>query len=315
MISKNAIIEADHVQIGKNVVIGDGVEIKCKDRIFIGDNSVLTKDIKINCTSFEAGEYLYMTDRCEVGRGDCYGPNSTVKIGNYVGIFEGTVINPSESVEIGDHTGIGGDVMIWTHGAWLDVLQGFPAEFGSVKIGKNVWLPARSIVLPNVIIGDNSVIGINSIINRSLPEGCFAAGSPCKVIKENVYPKKLTEKERSVIVNDILKDWLINCEMKKISKNLDVKYKSGEIILWQNLPKTVQQKNAKLLAKVKIKNEEDKNLDEYLDKRNIKTRYETIFDLNNRTISGYNNNIVQDLRDYLRRRGIKIYTGELFRSI
>ena len=60
--------------------------------------------------------------------------------------------------------------------------------------------------------------------------------------------------------------------MKKISKNLDVKYKSGEIILWQNLPKTVQQKNAKLLAKVKIKNEEDKNLDEYLDKRNIKTR-------------------------------------------
>ena len=52
MISKNAIIEADHVQIGKNVVIGDGVEIKCKDRIFIGDNSVLTKDIKINCTNF-----------------------------------------------------------------------------------------------------------------------------------------------------------------------------------------------------------------------------------------------------------------------
>ena len=152
MISKNAIIEADHVQIGKNVVIGDGVEIRCKDRVFIGDNSVLTKDIKINCTSFEAGEYLYMTDRCEVGRGGCYGPNSKVKIGNYVGIFEGTVINPSESVEIGDHTGIGGDVMIWTHGAWLDVLQGFPAEFGSVKIGKNVWLPARSIVLPNVTI-------------------------------------------------------------------------------------------------------------------------------------------------------------------
>ena len=56
MISKNAIIEAKHIQIGKNVVIGDGVEIKCKDRIFIGDNSVLTKDIKINCTSVEAGE-------------------------------------------------------------------------------------------------------------------------------------------------------------------------------------------------------------------------------------------------------------------
>ena len=76
--------------------------------------------------------------------------------------------------------------MIWTHGAWLDITQGIPADLGPVHIGRNVWLPARSIVLPNVCIGDNVVIGINSIINRDLPDGCFAAGSPCKVIKENV---------------------------------------------------------------------------------------------------------------------------------
>ena len=59
--------------------------------------------------------------------------------------------------------GIGADVMIWTHGAWLDITQGFPSDFGPVKIGNNVWLPARSIVLPNVSVGDNVVIGINSI--------------------------------------------------------------------------------------------------------------------------------------------------------
>jgi len=45
--------------------------------------------------------------------------------------------------------------MIWTHGAWLDILKGFPADFGPVKIGNDVWLPARSIVLPNVTIGNN----------------------------------------------------------------------------------------------------------------------------------------------------------------
>ena len=56
MISKNAILETNDLQIGKNVVIGDNVEIRCPEKIHIGDNSVLTKDIKINCTSFEAGE-------------------------------------------------------------------------------------------------------------------------------------------------------------------------------------------------------------------------------------------------------------------
>ena len=277
MISKNAIIESNDIQIGKNVIIGDGVEIRCPEKIHIGDNSVLTKNIKINCTSFEAGEYFYMTERCEVGRGGCYGPNSRVKIGKHVDIFEGTVINPSEEVEIGDDTGIGGDVMIWTHGAWLDVLQGFPADFGPVKIGSNVWLPARSVVLPHVIIGDNVVIGINSIINRSLPDGCFAAGSPCKVIKENVYPKKLTEDEKKNIVLEIIDGWYKLHDMKKI-KDVLTKYEDGKIYLNQG-------------------------------------KHQTIYYMDERKIEGYNNNVSEDLRDYMRRRGIKIYTGELFRSI
>ena len=285
MISKNAILETNDLQIGKNVVIGDNVEIRCPEKIHIGDNSVLTKDIKINCTSFEAGEYLFMCDRVDIGRGGSYGPNSRVKIGKHVGIFEGTVINPSEEVEIGDDTGIGGDVMIWTHGAWLDVLQGFPADFGPVKIGSNVWLPARSVVLPHVTIGNDVVIGINSIINRSLPDGCFAAGSPCKVIKENVYPKELSQGEKTNIVEGIIKDWIVLCEMKGITRTIKVRYECGNFPL----------ESGKIF------------LNQGYD--------ETIYNIEERNIQGYMNDVAEDLRDYLRRRGIKIYTGKPFKSI
>ena len=46
------------------------------------------------------------------------------------------------------------------------------------------------------------------------------------------------------------------------------------------------------------------------------TKYDgTIYDIEERTISGYDNEVVQDLRDYLRRRGIKIYTEDGFKSI
>ena len=131
-------------------------------------------------------------------------------------VFENTIINPSEPVEIGDNCGIGAEVMIWTHGAWLDITQGFPADFGPVKIGNNVWLPARSVVLPHVTIGNNVVIGINSIINRSLPDGCFAAGSPCKVIKEDMYPKKLTEDAKKKLIWEIISDWYKLHSIKKI---------------------------------------------------------------------------------------------------
>ena len=172
--------------IHESVIMGENVSIECES-VTIGKYSKIGNNVRIKCKELIIGDHLYMADNVEIGRGGCTNPESVVKIGNGVGIFENTIINPNSSVEIGDNTGIGAEVMIWTHGAWLDITQGFPSDFGPVKIGKNVWLPARSIVLPNVTIGDNVVVGINSIINRSLPNGCLAVGAPCKVIKENTF--------------------------------------------------------------------------------------------------------------------------------
>ena len=269
-------IEAKHKDIHESVSFGENISIECES-ISIGKYSRIGNNVKIRCKELVIGEHLYMADGVEIGRGGCNGPNSTVKIGNGVGIFENTVINPSEPVEIGDNCGIGADVMIWTHGAWLDITQGFPADFGPVKIGKNVWLPARSIVLPNVEIGNNVVIGINSIINRSLPGGCFAAGSPCKVIKENVYPKKLTDDEKEDLVAVIVNDWFGMHEIKGIT-DVQITYQNPKIILHQS----------------------DK---------------QTIYNIDDKSTSGYVNDISEDFRDYLRRRGIKIYANRFFKSI
>ena len=127
-LGKNSFIKANKINIDDDVVIGDNVQITC-DEISIGEHSFLGNNIKINCKKFEVGSWLYMCERVEIGRGGCTGSDSNVKIGNHVGIFEGTVINPSESVEIGDDVGIGAEVMIWTHGAWLDVTQGFSYRY------------------------------------------------------------------------------------------------------------------------------------------------------------------------------------------
>jgi hypothetical protein len=174
--------------------------------------------------------------------------------------------------------------MIWTHGAWLDVTQGFPSDFGPVKIGNNVWLPARSIVLPNVTIGDDSVIGIGSIINRDLPSGCLAAGSPCKVIKENCYPKELSKEELQKKCLEIIEDWCILQIDKKMIYSLEscqslVNCSIGGVI-------TLEQSDGM-----------------------------THYDVNKKEMTGYSNNLSEDLRDYLRRRGIKIYTDKPFKSI
>lgn len=193
-------------EVDPSAYIDPSVEIHC-ETFKLGPNSYIGKDSKITCRHFEAGSYLYMPSGVEIGRGGCTGPESVVQIGDHVGIFENTMINPSSKVKIGDNVGIGCDVQIWTHGAWLDIMRGFPSSFGPVEIGNDVWLPARSIVLPNVTIGDCCVITINSVVNRSLPSGCLAGGNPAKVIKEKVYPKDVSLSERSEILMALVGEW------------------------------------------------------------------------------------------------------------
>jgi acetyltransferase-like isoleucine patch superfamily enzyme len=274
-----------NTNIHSTAIIGKNVTIECNN-FTLGANSYIGDNCSIMCNNFTAGKNLFIPGKVEVGRGGCKGPNSNVYIGDNVGIFEGTIINPSDEVYIGDNVGIGGEVMIWTHGAWLDIMQGFPADFGPVKIGNNVWLPARSIVLPNVEIGDNTVIGIGSIVNKSIPSGSLAAGSPCKIIKENYYPRTISNKEKLNILKNIVQDYIKLAKFKNIK--IKLKISNNNLIL---------SRYVNVLDGIAFTNKD------------------TIFNLDKKTLQGYEDEFSEDLRDYLRRRGIKIFTHNKFKSI
>jgi maltose O-acetyltransferase len=52
-----------------------------------------------------------------------------------------------------------------------------------IIIGKNVWITSRCIILPGVVIGDNTIIGAGSVVTKDIPANCIAAGNPAKVLK------------------------------------------------------------------------------------------------------------------------------------
>lgn len=45
-------------------------------------------------------------------------------------------------------------------------------------------------ILPGVTIGDDTVIGAGSVVNRDIPSGVVAVGNPCRVIR------KITEADK-----------------------------------------------------------------------------------------------------------------------
>ena len=55
-----------------------------------------------------------------------------------------------------------------------------------VSIGNHVWIGAGSVVNKGAIIGNESVIGMCSLVTKRIPDNCVAAGVPAKVIKTNI---------------------------------------------------------------------------------------------------------------------------------
>jgi acetyltransferase-like isoleucine patch superfamily enzyme len=58
-----------------------------------------------------------------------------------------------------------------------------PREGNDITIGQGVFIGSGAIILAGVNIGDNSIIGAGSVVTKNIPSGCFACGSPAKVIR------------------------------------------------------------------------------------------------------------------------------------
>ena len=55
-----------------------------------------------------------------------------------------------------------------------------------IKIEKHCWLADNVTILKGVVVGSDSIVGINSTLTKSVPANSIAAGNPAKIIKSNV---------------------------------------------------------------------------------------------------------------------------------
>lgn len=89
-------------------------------------------------------------------------------------------------VRIGSRTMFGPNVQIYTATHPLDhVERSSGVEFAKpVSIGDDVWVGGSAVICPGVKIGDRSVIGAGSVVTKDIPSDVFAAGNPCRVIRD-----------------------------------------------------------------------------------------------------------------------------------
>ena len=111
-----------------------------------------------------------------------YGTN--IELGERVFFNFNCVVLDVCSVRIGSFTLFGPAVQIYTPMHPMNARLRREKEFGKpIDIGSDVWVGGGAIILPGVRIGSGAVIGAGSVVTRDVPDGVFAAGNPCRVIR------------------------------------------------------------------------------------------------------------------------------------
>lgn len=129
----------------------------------LGDFSYVGRDSRIS--------------RAEIGKFCCLGPEVLIGLGKH----------PS-------------DTLVSIHPIFYSPLKqvgvtfadySYFEEFGRVKIGNDVWIGARSIILDDVIIGDGAIIAAGSVVTKDVPDYAIVGGVPAKMIKHRFLPREI----------------------------------------------------------------------------------------------------------------------------
>ena len=125
----------------------------------------------------------------------------TLKFGKNVQINDYVHITAMSKVIIGDNVLMASKIYIsdCTHGFYggsendsspNEIPTSRSYEVKHVVIENNVWLGEFVSVLPGVTIGEGSIIGANSVVNKSIPPNCIAVGSPARIVKRYNFETK-----------------------------------------------------------------------------------------------------------------------------
>ena len=99
------------------------------------------------------------------------------KLGYQTDIGAFTYINAEHGVIIEDWVQIGSHCSIYS-------ISTIDEKKGQVVLKKNCRIGSHSLIMPGVTVGENSIVGAMSFVNRDIPDNVVAVGVPAKIIKK-----------------------------------------------------------------------------------------------------------------------------------
>jgi len=291
-IGLGSVIIANHIHIMKNAIIGTECYIRSRN-FSLGVMSSIGNKSNIVVRNIKIGDVCTFGHNVMVTGG--FGINSTIMVGSSSLVSSHCLLDAGEGVYIGEEVGISPHVKLYTHNHWQSELEGYHSNFGPITIRDRAYITGDSLIVPNVTIGEGATVLANSTVISDVQPRDQVCGNPARVVGNVADSMDFNKKDR--IMHRISKDMaqyfsqegkVDPDDVVYISKFVDNRKNNGKYVLAFSVPDNLSEDDI-----------------EY-----------TLFDLDRLVIYGRQNTESDEVRNFLRRRGIKFkpiywrYTGE-----
>ena len=190
-----AAIYAEVMEIGNGCKLGANTVIQA-ETLHLGMGCLFGHDNDIMCRHIRIGDMLFLVNRVLIGQGGAFNENAQLIVGHSCLISSDCLINTVSEVTIGDRSCLSPRVSIFTHSHWQNVLEGYHTTVAPVAIGNDVWITGNCIVTPGTIMEDGSQALANSVITGRIHARTIVSGVPAKPLSKVRGELSFDEKDR-----------------------------------------------------------------------------------------------------------------------
>ena len=178
------------LKIGRSVYIQSGTELLGPERIELGDEVKLLRDVRLNANA--PNSKIWLGSRVCLDRGVDI---NVVTQGNcHIEIGDGSYLGPYACLAGPGNITIGKKCLIASQvGIYANNHREYGLSCDGITIEDHCWLGSGVKILDGVTIGKNSVVGAGAVVTKSIPPYSVAVGVPAKVIKRKISESLLVQ--------------------------------------------------------------------------------------------------------------------------
>lgn len=174
-------VAARRIVLEDGVRLGSRATVVCEEVVTIGEGSWFRAELELRCRHAYLGAGIHGGVNVRFGGGGHRDPWATLVVGDLAFVGDDVFVNVCRPVLIGREVFLTMRALLVTHNIGHSVLEGFENRFAPIVLEDRSQVGLGTVVYAGSRIGAESIVASNSYVVGDVPPGSFAIGVPAKV--------------------------------------------------------------------------------------------------------------------------------------